>query len=385
MTNFVGEKAPSQAVNSREVFFSRKAIFVDDPMKEEALLQALRTVIDPDLKVNIVDGGMVKGYAWNEEDKRLSLTLELTTPACPLKGYFQDAITRAVRGVWGDSWQVEVQFTARAMSPTVATLPVRYLVLVASGKGGVGKSTVAANLAIALAQQGGRVGLLDADIYGPSVPILMGLEVARPKVQEIEGKPYLVPIEKYGLYLMSLGFLVPPGQATPWRGPMASNTLRQLLTETAWPELDYLVVDMPPGTGDIQLTMAQQFRPQGAIIVTTPQKLAMADAEKALQMFRMPMVQVPIAGIIENMAYFWTPELPERRFYIFGQGGGRRLAEKYQVPFLGEIPLLEAIVARSDSGLPPALEKDTPLSQAYHDIAEKLIRQLATLSAAVSP
>ena len=354
-------------------------------MKEEALLQALRTVIDPDLKVNIVDGGMVKGYAWNEEDKRLSLTLELTTPACPLKGYFQEAITRAVRGLWGDSWQVEVQFTARAMSPTVATLPVRYLVLVASGKGGVGKSTVAANLAIALAQQGGRVGLLDADIYGPSVPILMGLEIARPKVREIEGKPYLVPIEKYGLYLMSLGFLVPPGQATPWRGPMASNTLRQLLTETVWPELDYLVVDMPPGTGDIQLTMAQQFRPQGAIIVTTPQKLAIADAEKALQMFRMPMVQVPIAGVIENMAYFWTPELPERRFYIFGQGGGRMLAEKYQVPFLGEIPLLESIVARSDSGLPPALEKDTPLSQAYHDIAEKLVRQLATLSATVSP
>jgi ATP-binding protein involved in chromosome partitioning len=354
-------------------------------MQEEALREALRAVIDPDLKVNIVDGGMVKGYAWNEEDKRLSLTLELTTPACPLKGYFQEAITQAVRENFGNEWQVEVQFTSRALAPIGKDLPVRYLVLIASGKGGVGKSTVAANLAIALSQQGGRVGLLDADIYGPSVPILMGLERARPKVREIEGKPYLVPIEKYGIYLMSLGFLVPPGQATPWRGPMASNTLRQLLLETAWPELDYLIVDMPPGTGDIQLTMAQQFRPQGAVIVTTPQKLAIADAEKALQMFRMPMVQVPIAGIIENMAYFWTPELPERKFPIFGQKGGRMLAEKYQVPFLGEIPLLEAIVERSDAGLPPALEKDTPLSQAYHEIAEKLIRELATLSTPVSP
>ncbi len=353
-------------------------------MREETLLQALRAVIDPDLKVNIVDGGMVRGYAWNESDRRLSLTLELTTPACPLKGYFEETIGQVVRGAFGKEWEVEVQFTARALSPTAAALPVRYLVLVASGKGGVGKSTVAANLSIALAQQGGRVGLLDADIYGPSVPILMGLEVARPRVQEREGKPYLVPIEKYGVYLMSLGFLVPPGQATPWRGPMASNTLRQLLSETAWPELDYLVVDMPPGTGDIQLTMAQQFRPQGAVIVTTPQKLAFADAEKALQMFRMPMVQVPIAGIIENMSYFWTSGLPEKRFYIFGKGGGHQLAEKYQVPFLGEIPLLEEIVERSDAGLPPAMEKDTPLSQAYHEIAQKLIRQLATLSTPVS-
>jgi ATP-binding protein involved in chromosome partitioning len=346
-------------------------------MTEEALQEALRTVIDPDLQVNIVDGGMVKGYAWNEEAHRLSLTLELTTPACPLKGYFQERILEVVRAQFGARWEVEVQFTARAVMPSAAALPIRYLLLVASGKGGVGKSTVSGNLAVALAQRGAQVGLLDADIYGPSIPILMGLEDARPKVREIAGKPHLMPIPKYGVQVMSLGFLVPAGQATPWRGPMASNTLRQLLTETAWPELDYLIVDMPPGTGDIQLTMAQQFRPHGALIVTTPQKLALADAEKALQMFRMPMVQVPIIGLVENMAYFWTPTLPEKKFYIFGPSGTQKLAEKYQVPLLGQIPLLEAVVERSDQGLPPALEQGTPLSHAYEALAEKVVRQLA--------
>ncbi|MEN3040414.1 MAG: P-loop NTPase [Bacteroidia bacterium] len=348
---------------------------------ESRLYEALRQVIDPDLHQNIVDAGMVKGLAWNEEDKKVSLTVELTTPACPLKGYFSEQITESIKRVLGSDWQVHTTFSSQSLAATRELLSqVKNLILVGSGKGGVGKSTVAVNLAIALAKLGGRVGILDADIYGPSVPILLGLEHAKPAVREKDGRPYLVPIRKYGIEVMSLGFLVPPGQATPWRGPMASNTLRQLLTETDWTELDYLIVDMPPGTGDIQITLAQQFRPQGAIIVTTPQKLAQADAEKALNMFRMPLVQVPIVGIVENMAYFWTPELPERKFYIFGESSGRMLADKYDVPFLGEIPLLEQIAHQSDVGIPPSLEEGTIISNSFMHIASQAVRALAKLA-----
>jgi len=350
---------------------------------EARIYEALRSVIDPDLHQNIVDAGMVKGLAWNAEDRKISLTLQLTTPACPLKGYFSSQITEAICRVMGEAWTVEVTFSAQTAGGGVEMLPqVKNLLLVGSGKGGVGKSTVSTNLAIALAQLGARVGLLDADIYGPNVPLLMGLEHAKPAVREKDGRPFLVPIRKYGIEVMSLGFLVPAGQATPWRGPMASNTLRQLLTETDWSELDYLIVDMPPGTGDIQITLAQQFRPQGAIIVTTPQKLAYADAEKAIVMFRMPLVQVPVLGVIENMAYFWTPALPERKFYIFGESRGRMLAEKYGVSFLGEVPLLEEIVQQSDAGIPPALQQGTPVAESFHqiagEVARALSRQLAT-------
>ncbi|MCX7980754.1 MAG: Mrp/NBP35 family ATP-binding protein [Bacteroidia bacterium] len=345
---------------------------------EEKIYAALRGVIDPDLRQNIVDAGMVKGLAWNAEKQEVSLVLQLTTPACPLKGYFEAQINKTLQEALGPQWQAAVQFAASTGGVQGASLPqVKHLLLVGSGKGGVGKSTIATNLAIALARAGAAVGLLDADIYGPSVPILMGLSQAKPAVREKEGRPWLVPIPKYGVHVMSLGFLVPAEQATPWRGPMASNTLRQLLTETDWPALDYLIVDLPPGTGDIQLTLAQQFRPQGALIVTTPQKVAVADAEKALTMFRMPLVQVPIVGIIENMAYFWTPELPERKFYLFGQGGGRMLAEKYGVPFLGEVPLLEEVVQRSDKGFPPALEEGTPMAEAFQQIAAELVRSVA--------
>ncbi|MCX8112377.1 MAG: Mrp/NBP35 family ATP-binding protein [Bacteroidia bacterium] len=350
---------------------------------ESQLYEALRTVVDPDLRQNIVEAGMVKGLAWNEEDCKVSLTLQLTTPACPLKDYFSSQITEAVRQVLGERWEVQVAFSSQTVGGgTELVSQVKNLILIGSGKGGVGKSTVAVNVAIALAQLGGRVGLLDADIYGPSIPILMGLEQAKPAVREKDGRPYLVPIRKYGVEVMSLGFLVPAGQATPWRGPMASNTLRQLLTETDWGELDYLVVDMPPGTGDIQITLAQQFRPQGAVIVTTPQRLAWADAEKALMMFRMPLVQVPVIGIIENMSYFWTPELPQRKFYIFGESGGRMLSQRYGVPLLGEIPLLESVVQQSDAGIPPALESGTLLSDVFVRIAGEIVRALSRLALA---
>ncbi|MDW8088130.1 MAG: P-loop NTPase [Bacteroidia bacterium] len=349
-----------------------------ETLSESLFYAALRQVIDPDLGKDIVTAGMVRGLSWNAETQLVALTVQLTTPACPLKGYFTERIQAAIRAHVGENWRVEVQFTAPSLARGADTLPqIGAIILIGSGKGGVGKSTVAVNLAVALNRLGARVGLLDADIYGPSVPILLGLEQAKPTVQEKDGRPYLVPLSKFGLEVMSIGFLVPAGQPTPWRGPMASNTLRQLLTETLWPELDYLIVDMPPGTGDIHLTLAQQFRPQGVVIVTTPQKVALADAEKALRMFQMPLVQVPILGVIENMAYFWTSQLPTQKFYIFGQQGGHRLAQKYNVPFLGEIPLMEEVVSRSDAGVPVALEEGMPMAEAFLNVAGMLVRSLA--------
>ncbi|MCS7188263.1 MAG: P-loop NTPase [Bacteroidia bacterium] len=350
-------------------------------VSEERIRRALSHIIDPDLKQDIVTAGLVAGLAWNEENQKVSISLQLTTPACPLKSYFESQVRRVLQEELGEAWSVEIAFTAQTIGGSFSELPqVKNVLLVASGKGGVGKSTLSVNLAVCLAKRGAKVGLLDADIYGPSVPILMGLERAKPSVEEKESRPYLLPIYKYGVYVMSMGFLVPTGQATPWRGPMASNTLRQLLTDTLWPELDYLIVDMPPGTGDIQITMAQQFRPQGAIIITTPQKVALADAEKALSMFKMPLIQVPIIGIVENMSYFWTPLLPERKFYIFGEKGGRMLAEKYEVPFLGEIPLIEDVVQEGDRGIPSALSEGTPMSEAFSRVADEVVREVARLA-----
>lgn len=343
---------------------------------KETLIQALKNVIDPDLKRDIVSLGMVQ--ALEVTPPVIQLTLKLTTPACPLKNYFEKACSEALRPYMQENWELRILFTAPP-PPKEQPLPIQHILLVGSGKGGVGKSTIAVNVAIALAQGGARVGLLDADIYGPSTPILLGLEHRRPHVLEKEGKPYLEPIFKYGIYAQSIGFLVKE-QATPWRGPMASNTLRQLIQETLWPPLDYLIVDMPPGTGDIHITLAQQFRPRGALLVTTPQKVACADTEKLILMFQMPLVRVPLLGIVENMSYFHTPLLPQKNFYLFGQGGGQALAHKYGIPLLGEIPLTEAIIAQSDQGIPVALQKNTLEGDLFAALAGKVAQQVAMLT-----
>ncbi|MGQ9863388.1 MAG: Mrp/NBP35 family ATP-binding protein [Bacteroidia bacterium] len=343
---------------------------------KDTFLQALKSVIDPDLKQDVVSLGMVQHLEVNPPI--IELTLRLTTPACPLKGYFEKACYEALRPHMPENWELQVAFTAPE-PPKEQSLPIQHILLVGSGKGGVGKSTIATNLAIALAQSGARVGLLDADIYGPSTPILLGLEHRKPHVLEKDGKPYLEPLFKYGIYAQSIGFLVRE-QATPWRGPMASNTLRQLIQETLWPPLDYLIVDMPPGTGDIHITLAQQFRPRGALLVTTPQKVACADTEKLILMFQMPLVRVPLLGIVENMSYFYTPLLPQKPFYLFGQGGGQALAQKYDIPLLGEIPLTEAIIAQSDQGIPVALQKTTQEGELFTALAGKVAQRVAMLT-----
>ncbi len=249
---------------------------------------------------------------------------------------------------------------------------IKNIIAVASGKGGVGKSTVAANLAIALSKQGFKTGIMDADIYGPSIPLMFDVVDAKPTVKEEHGQQWIIPVEKYGIKVLSIGFFVDSAQALIWRGPMASNSLKQLLNETDWGALDYLVIDLPPGTGDIQLTLAQDFKITGIAVVTTPQEVALADARKALSMFNQEKIRIPILGLVENMSYFTPAELPENKYYIFGREGGKELAEKTGVPLLGEIPLVQSIRESGDEGAPITLDESSPVAEAFMQMARNI-------------
>jgi ATP-binding protein involved in chromosome partitioning len=348
---------------------------------EAAVWNALRQVEEPDLKKDLVTLNMVRNL--RIEGQRVAFTVVLTTPACPLKELIRNACVQAIKLLVSADAQVEIEMTAEVTTsqPNAQASGLRNLVAVGSGKGGVGKSTVAANLAVALARAGSRAGLLDADIYGPSVPLLFGLEGERPLLREVQGRDCMVPFHRHGVQVMSIGFLVEPGQPVVWRGPMASKAINQLLNDTAWDDLDYLILDLPPGTGDIHITIAQQFPLAGALIVTTPQAVAVADAHKALAMFTSPQINVPVLGVVENMAYFSPPDLPDRRYYLFGQGGGQQLADRFGVPLLGQLPLVEAIRLSGDSGQPIALEGDSLLGQAYADLAARVAQQVSIANA----
>jgi ATP-binding protein involved in chromosome partitioning len=313
----------------------------------------------------------------------VSFTVVLTTPACPLKEKIRMDCEAAVRNVIGDSDELLITMTSSVTSlrDNAPLLPrVKNIIAIASGKGGVGKSTVTSNLAVALAQAGAKVGLIDADIYGPSIPTMFNCEFEQPQIKQVNGKNVILPIEQYGVKLISIGFLAPPDSAVVWRGPMASSALKQFFSDADWGELDYLLIDLPPGTSDIHLTLVQTVPVTGAVIVTTPQKVALADANKGLAMFRQPQINVPVLGIIENMAYFTPEELPNNKYYIFGKDGGKNLSEKYNVPLLGQIPLVQSIRESGDSGLPAVL-KDGPAAAAFKDIAETLARKIAIRNA----
>jgi ATP-binding protein involved in chromosome partitioning len=351
-------------------------------LSEAAVLDALRPIIDPDFGKSIVDLGFVKGV--RIDGGRVSFTIELTTPACPVKEEFQRAARERVLALPGVS-EVDVTMTAdtrgrAAAQPQGEVLPgVRNTIAVASGKGGVGKSTVAINLALALQQSGARVGVMDADVYGPSLPLLTGVH-GRPRAEERR----IVPHEAAGLKLMSMGFFLNENSPVIWRGPMVHGLIRQFLTDVEWGELDYLVVDMPPGTGDAALTLTQQAPLAGAVIVTTANELSLIDARKGLLMFEK--VQVPVLGVIENMSYFTPPDLPDRKYYLFGQGGGRRIASELGVEFLGEVPIDPRVVEGGDKGRPILLDApDAPASQAFRAIAGRVARRLAVLAEAAPP
>lgn len=349
----------------------------------ERVLAALSQVEEPDLKKDLVTLGMIRDL--HVDGTRVVFTVVLTTPACPLKDAIRNACVTAIHTLVSREAEVEVNMTANVTAQAVTgpnALPgVKNVIAVASGKGGVGKSTVAANLAVALALQGSRVGLLDADIYGPSVPIMFGLVDEAPDVHEVDGKQRMVPLVRYGVQIMSIGFLVGADKSIVWRGPMASNAFRQLAADTEWNDLDYLVVDLPPGTGDIHITLSQQFPLTGAVIVTTPQPVAVADARKAIGMFVSPGVHIPVLGIVENMAYFSPPDQPDRRYHLFGQGGGAALANEFNLPLLAEIPLVEAAREAADTGSPIVLDETSPLGKAFAQLAQAVAQQVSIVNA----
>jgi len=353
-------------------------------MTTEKILEALSNVQEPDLGKDLVTLNMVKDIEISGNN--VSFTVVLTTPACPLKDMIGNACVNAIKILVNKEANVKVNFTSNTTTKRTdagSILPkVKNIIAVVSGKGGVGKSTVAANLALALSQGGAKVGLMDADIYGPSVPIMFGLRGERPMMMDVgNDKGMIVPLERYGIKVMSIGFLVDEKNAVVWRGPMASSAIRQFVTDVFWDELDYLVVDMPPGTGDIHLTLVQTVPVTGVIIVTTPQDVALADAKKGIAMFGQAQVNVPIIGLVENMSYFTPTELPNNKYYIFGKEGGRRLAEEYDLPFLGQIPLVQSIREGGDQGIPIMMSDDEITKKAFEEFAAVAVRSIAMRNA----
>jgi len=348
---------------------------------KEQVLMALGHVEEPDLKKDLVTLNMIEEI--QIEGNNLTFSVVLTTPACPLKALIENACRNAIAHFISKDIVVNVKMTSRVTTQKNQPLSnIKNIIVVASGKGGVGKSTISTNLALGLAKKGAKVGLIDADIYGPSIPIMFGLESARPNAtQTPDGKTRIDPIEKYGIKLLSIGFFTDPNQPIPWRGPMASNAIKQLFNDSDWGELDYLVVDLPPGTGDIHITLTQNYPVAGAVIVTTPQNVALSDAKKGMGMFLMESINVPILGIVENMSYFTPAELPDNKYYIFGEGGGRKLAEQYNIAFLGEIPLVKSISDAGDAGAPVILEENNPMSAAFLELAERVAQQVSIVNA----
>ncbi len=350
----------------------------------EDILKALSYVEEPDLGKDLVTLNMIENI--QIDGKNIAFTVILTTPACPLKELIQNACIRAIHTMVDKEANVTVNLTSRVTTARNANSEilkgVKNIIAIASGKGGVGKSTVTANLAIALSQMGAKVGLIDADISGPSMPLMFNAEEERPRVfQTNEGKNLIQPIIRYGIKIMSIGFLAPAESAVVWRGPMASSALKQFITETDWGDLDYLLIDLPPGTSDIHLTLVQTVPVTGAIIVTTPQKVALADAQKGLQMFRQPQINVPVLGIIENMAYFTPAELPENKYFIFGEGGGQELGTKWNVPLLGQVPLVQSIRESGDSGMPEVLKENSPAGKVFEEVAQAVAQQVSVRNA----
>ncbi|MBF6594091.1 MAG: Mrp/NBP35 family ATP-binding protein [Thermaceae bacterium] len=344
-------------------------------LSEASVLEALKTVNDPELHKDLVSLGMVEKIVL--EGGKVGVKINLTTPACPLKSQIESEVRAAL--IEAGAQAVEVQFGATVRPPqTTAIFGVKYIVAVASGKGGVGKSTVAANLAISLALDGAKVGLLDADIYGPSQAQMFGTQAEKLRVNE---QKQMIPLERYGIKLLSIANLIPPGQAMIWRGPILHGTIKQFLSDVAWGELDYLVVDMPPGTGDVQLSLSQLAKLSGVVIVTTPQDVARIDAERAVDGFKK--VQVPILGIVENMSYL---EQAQGRLHIFGQGGGHKMAESYETAFLGEIPIAVSVREGGDVGVPVVVGlPDSAEATALRSIARNLAGQLSVRSYLLLP
>ena len=351
------------------------------------IIDALATVRYPGTGKNLVEAEMIADNI-RIDGMKVSFSLIFEKPTDPFMKSILKAVEAAIHAYVSPEVEVTIATESRqAARPEPGKLlpQVKNIIAVSSGKGGVGKSTVAANLAVALAKQGYKVGLLDADIFGPSVPKMFQVEDARPYAEQIDGRDLIVPVEKYGLKLLSIGFFVDPDQATLWRGGMASNALKQLIADADWGELDYFILDTPPGTSDIHLTLVQTLGITGAVIVSTPQEVALADARKGINMYTNDKVNVPILGLVENMAWFTPAELPENKYYLFGKEGVKRLSEEMNVPLLGQIPIVQSICEGGDNGAPIALNENTITGRAFEELAANVVEQVDIRNKELAP
>ncbi len=354
-------------------------------ISKSLVVKALTQVTDPNTGQDIITMSMVRDLEIT--GNQVNFTLELPTLNNKYKSELNFACMAAVQAVFPEA-MVNVHMMGRtdqAQQPTSSLPHIKNIVAVASGKGGVGKSTVSVNLALGLQQLGAKVGLIDADLYGPSIPTMLGLQGQRPKVQDFYGQQKIIPLEAYGISVISIGFIVEPEQAVVLRGPRLSGIIKQFFNDCVWPPLDYLIVDLPPGTGDIQLSLVQTVPVTGAVMVTTPQEISVIDAVKAMNMFLLPSVNVPILGVIENMAWFTPAELPENKYYIFGSGGGKKLAKTSESVLLGQIPIFQSVRESGDEGRPAVLDKNNPASEAFMEVARNTARQLAVRNEMMAP
>ncbi len=349
-----------------------------------AVLDRLREVVNPENEKDIVSLDMVRDLKIG--DRKVSFTLEFVKSKNPFAQSVKKACEHAIVSHLGKDITVEIKIDAQQVVHNERPLPnVKNIVAIASGKGGVGKSTIAVNLAVGMARLGYSVGLIDADVYGPSLPKMMDLEDAKPELKKIEGKDRIIPVEKYNIKVLSIGFFVGEKEALVWRGPVATSALKQLIHDGYWGDLDYLLIDLPPGTGDIHLTMVQSLAVTGVVIVSTPQAVALADAIKGISMFTGKSINVPVLGLVENMAWFTPEELPENRYYIFGKDGCKNLALEMNVPLLGQIPLVQSIREGGDSGMPVAEDEQSLIGKAFRDLAIETVRQVDLRNASFEP
>ena len=358
-------------------------------LQKKEILKALETISVSGEGQNMVESGVVKNILTFGDE--VIVDLLLTTPAMHIKKRAEVDVMKAIHEHVYEKAKVKVNIKVEAPQEKKNEIKgkaipgIKNIVAVASGKGGVGKSTVTANLAVSLAKMGFKVGLLDADIYGPSATIMFDVERERPLSVTVDGKSKMKPVENYGVKILSIGFFTKPNQAVIWRGPMAAKALNQMIFDADWGELDFLLVDLPPGTGDIHLSIMQSLPITGSVIVSTPQNVALADAKKGVAMFRQESINVPIIGIIENMAYFTPEELPENKYYIFGEIGAKNLAEDLEIPFLGELPLVQSIRESGDIGRPAALQENTLIANALEEITKNVVQQTVSRNKDLPP
>ena len=357
-------------------------------LNKEIILEALSKITLPNDGKSIVESGAIKNIQIFGTD--VELDIEIKIPTLQYKKKVEEKCIKAIHDLVSEKLKVRVNLVVNASERTVEIkgdpIPgVNNIIAISSGKGGVGKSTIAANFAVSLSELGYKVGVIDADIYGPSMHIMFGLEGETPSAINIDGKSKIKPLESYGVKLLSIGFFAQGQQAVVWRGPMASKALNQLLWDTHWGDLDYLVVDLPPGTGDIHLSLVQSIPLTGAVIVSTPQEIALADAKKGVNMFQMESINVPVLGIVENMAYFTPLELPNNKYYIFGKEGAKGLAEKLEVDLLAQIPLVQSVREAADAGRPAALQESTPIASELLSMTKKILESINKRNVNLAP